>query len=1228
MDVPGYTVIREVGHGGMATVYLATQESLQRRVALKVMNPELACDSDFRARFLREAQVIARLSHPGIVTVHDFGSRGDVYFLSMEFLSDGTLKERIASGLTPDGAAQILVPIARALAHAHRQGVVHRDVKPLNILFRTDGSPVLTDFGIARLVTSDTQLTAAGFTVGSPRYMSPEQVLGQTIDGRSDLFSLGIVFYEMLTGEVPWVDTDNPISIALKRCNEPIPTLPHTLHKYQAAVDRLVAKSPADRFADADAFADALLGLKQAEHHLTDSQPTVLCAPQQAAEQTTGKTPVRKWLFGAAGAIAAAALGWGIYVGLVTQSPKEATNSSLALDLPAVVGERPIASLYEKLAIEHLRNRQFEQSSQMIGIGLRSAPTDARLLALQDIVKKFQVAATHLEAAIHYADDDMLEAGSLEVEQGLALVPGDPKLLRLREKLQAKRKQRDQREASRLLAEAKGHLRSGDLDGSLARITEALALVNNDQELLSLRRTVEDAIARRRKVDALLAQARQLEDDERWDDSLTLINKGLSIDPQNAALQASKTRVEDRLRKTRIAAADNAVEKATAELKAGELSRSLSTIQHELQSFPGHSGLLKLRREVLGAIDRATKTNEILANATAKANAGDLEASRQLLAEGLRLAPTNDGLVTLQKRVDVEMRERIEQQVEDIVAQAEAAKEKGELEHGLDLIANGLKLTPGNAKLLELQSDLGSQLDEQNRRKKEVEALLATAHKAMDADAPKDALRAVEQVLARLPNQPDALALKAAAQGRLDELDAQVQAAECLRDAERELVEGHLEKARQKVSEGLENMPGDTALTALKTKIENKVRTRRQVLDLMSSARAKQKEGAFQEGLGLLDKAHDLDPQNAEILTLREEITRQAQRQANEQHALKLKREAKKALDNGNLDESRALIEQALVLVPGHPQLVALRKQLEAKAAEAEQRHQKISSLVSRAHAKQSRGDLVGGLALAEQALRIAPEDPELVKLVAMLHNQIDKAQLAKDAVQKKEQAAQEQASDFLQQARREQQSGQLAGALALVREGLEVAPAHEELLTLEKQLSDTIATETKISNRLTKCDKHLSEGRLTTGSPGAAFDCYKEILSLQPNNQAAVDGLMRIADKYASWAGAALDKGKLSSAKTYLDRLQTVNPQSPDLASLRQRAERLARTQQEKALAKRRPPRTVRKHEPTVARKTERAPNREATDDAIGRSAVESKPQPAPSVSEPPRRSRVWGTF
>jgi TolB-like protein/Flp pilus assembly protein TadD len=257
--VPGYRIVRELGRGGMATVYLAVQESLGRDVALKLLTRRLAEDASAAQRFVREARTAARLVHRHIVGIHDVGEHAGQPYLAMEYLPGDT----IAGGaLPPTQALEIAREIALALDHAHRQGVVHRDVKPDNILRRADGSCALADFGIARTTDGGGGMTQDGVTLGTPHYMSPEQLQGAELDGRSDLYSLGVVLYQLLTGDVPYKGTDG-WAVGMQHISAPLPRLPPGLARYQPVIDALMAKDPARRpqtGADAARLVEAALG--------------------------------------------------------------------------------------------------------------------------------------------------------------------------------------------------------------------------------------------------------------------------------------------------------------------------------------------------------------------------------------------------------------------------------------------------------------------------------------------------------------------------------------------------------------------------------------------------------------------------------------------------------------------------------------------------------------------------------------------------------------------------------------------------------------------------------------------------------------------------------------------------------------------------------------------------------------------------------------------------------
>jgi serine/threonine-protein kinase len=265
-----YRLDTRIGQGGMAVVYSGIDTVLRRRVAIKVLRPELAADADFVARFYTEAQHAAKLTHPNIVNIYDVGKEGESYFIVMELVEGATLAEmiendrRLPEAVAIDFAAQI----CSGLAYAHRQGLLHRDVKPANVLVTKDDVVKISDFGIARAVSTQTMsMTQAGIVMGSVYYISPEQAQGHELHETSDLYSLGIVLYQMLTGKLPFAG-ESPIAVALKHVSSPVPSVdaeePSISPAVAAIVRKLMQKDPAARFPSALAVATAL---REAREH-------------------------------------------------------------------------------------------------------------------------------------------------------------------------------------------------------------------------------------------------------------------------------------------------------------------------------------------------------------------------------------------------------------------------------------------------------------------------------------------------------------------------------------------------------------------------------------------------------------------------------------------------------------------------------------------------------------------------------------------------------------------------------------------------------------------------------------------------------------------------------------------------------------------------------------------------------------------------------------------------
>jgi FixJ family two-component response regulator/predicted Ser/Thr protein kinase len=249
-QVPGYRTLRKIGEGGMGQVYLAERVHDGLQLVLKLLDPELRRNQTFFKRFVREYKLIAALESEHVARIYDQGFAGTRPYIAMEYLSRGTLAVRMHEGLSSLAALRIVSQIAKALDAIHSRNVVHRDLKPQNIMFRDNGRPVIVDFGLARDLESDANLTRAGELLATPRYMSPEQCLGKPADHRSDLYSLGAIFYEMLAGKRLFGDA-GPAELSYLHVHGKVPRLPKRLAGYQPIVDRLLAKDPEARYQSA-----------------------------------------------------------------------------------------------------------------------------------------------------------------------------------------------------------------------------------------------------------------------------------------------------------------------------------------------------------------------------------------------------------------------------------------------------------------------------------------------------------------------------------------------------------------------------------------------------------------------------------------------------------------------------------------------------------------------------------------------------------------------------------------------------------------------------------------------------------------------------------------------------------------------------------------------------------------------------------------------------------------
>lgn len=311
VEIPGYSIEKLIAEGGMASVYLGRQESLDRPVALKLLrkfdNPSQAL------RFFNEGRIIASLQHRNIITIFDLGVVGERHYLAMEYLQGGDLRARINAGMQPAEVLALIETLGSCLSFVHQKGIIHRDIKPENILFRQDGSAVLTDFGVAKQIESDSSLTMDGIALGSPYYLSPEQAQCRELDGRTDIYSLGIIGYEMLTGTKPF-QGDSPLETIMAHLNTEPPPLPAHLSYCQPLLNKMIAINPRDRFACAAELVDFVRNLRSEQVVDKSSKVEVLTRLENAKSWAAGLKDIQHQLAVAALLVVAVLMLVGVFL--------------------------------------------------------------------------------------------------------------------------------------------------------------------------------------------------------------------------------------------------------------------------------------------------------------------------------------------------------------------------------------------------------------------------------------------------------------------------------------------------------------------------------------------------------------------------------------------------------------------------------------------------------------------------------------------------------------------------------------------------------------------------------------------------------------------------------------------------------------------------------------------------------------------------------------------------
>jgi serine/threonine-protein kinase PpkA len=1064
--IPGYRIDKKIGEGGMATVYLATQESLTRTVALKIMAPTLMVDSTAEQRFLKEGRIVAQLNHPHIVTVYDIGHVESVYYMAMEHIEGGNLITRIQQGMSPETALSIIRQIAHALDYAHRKGFIHRDVKPANILFKEDGSAVLSDFGIAKAVTSHTNLTRIGYSIGTPDYMSPEQVTGKSLDPRSDLYSLGVVLYEMLTLQRPFKGED-AFAVALCHVNAPVPRLPKKLAPYQSIIDRLLAKTPEQRFATAAQFIDTLDDLRDRETQPPNASRTVPSTPRQKTQFrqinreksiSRGKKSLHpsKWavLSAAVVIIGTSVVIWKMSTELdphtqritevlIDQAERHMEASRLTEpagnnayqtyryilefdpdNRKALAGIKKIADYYEKQALDRKKEYRLEEGLEIIVRGLQIVPQHSGLLALQEeileqqdkrrkkqeIARLLALAQRQIETYRYITPEgDNAYASYRQVQ---SIEPDNKKALQGLKKL-----------VERIEQQAISERRKGWIERSLTTTEQGLKAFPGHTGLEQLR----SELNRERSITELLTAAKAQMGESRLtmpagNNALETYRSILILQPKNkTALQGLQN-------------ISKHYEKQAQHAQRNEhLHDALLAIGEGLKAVPNHPNLLALRTKINARISEIQNRESLLSELLTKARA-------QTAASQFTQPDNDNAYETYRKILAIDPDHQaatvgMTQIVQHLEQQARQEQRFGRYEQSLSFIEEGIKLQPQHPSLIDLRKEIMAQLEAQHRAKR-IEELLTKARQQFAANQwmqPKgdNALESYQQVLILSPYEDRALSgIQDIAEG-------------CLRLGQDEYQKGHLDESLAFIRQGLSLIPYHPQLLSLQQTVTRQMNSTPQetVRDLLAKAQKQLKawrltrpreDNAYQTYTKILQ----MEPGNPQAEAgLRQLANRYEILARNKQRA-------------DDLQGGLRMVELGLTVDPNHSGLLRMQEEIKRELQKPD--HDLATDREIEQEPKKPGYDRANNIAqlldAAQQQLE-AEQYLHASDIYQQILNMDPKNALAKEGLKAI-------AGDYEKRAKQKYQKKDLKEGLSIVEEGLRLNPSHRGLLSLQKELA------------------------------------------------------------------------------------------------------------------------------------------------------------------------------
>ncbi|UHD16093.1 SUMF1/EgtB/PvdO family nonheme iron enzyme [Thiocapsa bogorovii] len=799
-----FRIVQILGAGAFGVVYQCDNTYLDETVAIKEFLPtDLATRqpdgqivplspatteafSWALDRFLQEAKTLWGLGRPvphrNIVRVTRYRELNGSAYMFMEFERGQPLSAWLEERGTLSFAElrTILDPLLDGLERVHSSGIVHRDIKPANILIRSDGSPVLIDFGSARYVAKSGERSV--FATYTPLYAALEQHQDIGEQGPwTDIYGLGATLYRAVTGTPPRSASQrllaDPQPPASGLCKGLYP------ESFLQAIDRACELEPGKRPESVQEWRGLLLGSESNDLYAPTVVKSSARGRRKAAPETseiverssTASRPAapseefgdastqtaKSGTFGRAGgrigfprtvafAVGVVSIAFAVAIGwyLLDREAPSGSASAVDIDLPAPPSDRPAtATNYEQLAVAHFERNELERSIDLVDLGLATTPGDRRLTLLRDYLEAHKQVRDLMQQAERAIEQDDLEKSLNLVDMGLERLPKHAEMARLRDRVTRMMIERRQAQANELLSQAESARDRGNLEASLTLIDDGLRLDPDNRQLPELRSSVQAQLQHRRQVKTAKAEARTLMDQGAFDESMERLSGAMVIAPDDRELTQMREELETRRQQARETWVTEQLEHARQAQEDGDDTESLALIDSALAKEPNHPRLLSFRNSLLSEMNRQ-RAEQFLARAGESLSGGDLDEALRLTDEGLGLAPDDTALV--QMRTDIETRLKQRGQVERAIAEARELQRSQAFDNSLARIEDGLRVAPDNRELLQLKTAI--QGERQQQRQRDAAALLEQARGQEAQGHLKQAITLAEQALLLSPD--------------------------------------------------------------------------------------------------------------------------------------------------------------------------------------------------------------------------------------------------------------------------------------------------------------------------------------------------------------------------------------------------------------------------------------------------------------------------------------------